>query len=417
MKRSLACLGIVMLAILVLAAGLGGGVLLDRQVLLTFDPPSNIPVGADANFQLMAEAWNTIENHYVDQPAINPQLMTYGAISGMVDSLGDTGHSRFLDPQMVQQEQNYTQGQFEGIGAYVEMKDGNVVIVAPIDGSPAQKAGLKPGDIIVKVNGTDITGLPLDQVVSQILGPVGTSVTLTIMDPNTGTTRDVTLVRAKITVKNVSWHQLPGTTVAHVRIIGFSQGITDDLKTALADIQSQGMTGIILDLRNNPGGLLSEAVGTASQFLAGGNVLLEKNAQGQTTPVPVESGGLAPNIPMEVLINQGTASASEIVAGALQDAKRAQLVGEITFGTGTVLNEFSLSDGSAVLLATQEWLTPDGHTIWHNGLKPDVAVALPQGVFPLFPAAEQDMTATQLQDSQDTQLLRALQLLSGNQGQ
>jgi carboxyl-terminal processing protease len=417
MKRSLACLGIVMLAILILAVGLGGGVLLDRQVLLAFDAPSNIPANADANFQLMAEAWNTIENHYVDQPAINAQLMTYGAISGMVDSLGDTGHSRFLDPQMVQQEQNYTQGQFEGIGAYVEMKDGNVVIVAPIDGSPAQKAGLKPGDIIVKVNGNDISGLPLDQVVSQILGPVGTSVTLTIMDPNTGTTRDVTLMRAKITVKNVGWYQLPGTTVAHVRIIGFSQGITDDLKTALTDIQNQGMTGIILDLRNNPGGLLSEAIGTASQFLTSGNVLLEKNAQGQTTAVPVESGGVAPNIPMEVLINEGTASASEIVAGALQDGKRAQLIGETTFGTGTVLNEFSLSDGSAMLLATEEWLTPDGHTIWHNGLKPDVVVALPQGVFPLFPAAEQGMTPTQLQDSQDTQLLRALQLLSGSQGQ
>jgi carboxyl-terminal processing protease len=346
MRRLLTCLGIVILVVLLLAVGVGGGVLLDRQVLLSFDPPANIPTGADADFQLMAEGWNAIEQNYVDRPAIDPQLMTYGAISGMVDSLGDTGHSRFLDPQMVKQEQNYTQGQFEGIGAYVEMKNGNVVIVAPIDGSPAQKAGLKPGDIIAKVNGTDISGLPLNQVVAQILGPVGTTVTLTIMDPTTGATRDVTLVRAKITINNVSWQQLPGTTIAHVRIIGFSQGVTDDLKTALTDIQSQGLTGIILDLRNNPGGLLSEAVSTASQFLTSGNVLLEKNAQGQTTPAPVESGGLAPTIPMEVLVNEGTASASEIVAGALQDAKRAELVGETTFGTGTVLNEFPLSDGS-----------------------------------------------------------------------
>jgi carboxyl-terminal processing protease len=417
MRRLLTCLGIVILVVLLLAVGVGGGVLLDRQVLLSFDPPANIPTGADADFQLMAEGWNAIEQNYVDRPAIDPQLMTYGAISGMVDSLGDTGHSRFLDPQMVKQEQNYTQGQFEGIGAYVEMKNGNVVIVAPIDGSPAQKAGLKPGDIIAKVNGTDISGLPLNQVVAQILGPVGTTVTLTIMDPTTGATRDVTLVRAKITINNVSWQQLPGTTIAHVRIIGFSQGVTDDLKTALTDIQSQGLTGIILDLRNNPGGLLSEAVSTASQFLTSGNVLLEKNAQGQTTPAPVESGGLAPTIPMEVLVNEGTASASEIVAGALQDAKRAELVGETTFGTGTVLNEFPLSDGSAMLLATEEWLTPAGHTIWHNGLIPNVVVALPQNVSPLFPAAEQGMTPTQLQDSQDTQLLQALQLLTGTKAQ
>jgi carboxyl-terminal processing protease len=413
MKRTLAYLGIVILAVLVLAVGVGGGVALDRHVLFAFDPPSNIPANADSNFQLMAEAWNTIDNNYVDRPAIEPEQMTYGAISGMVNSLGDTGHSRFLDPQMVKQEQNFTQGQFEGIGAYVQMKDGNVVIVAPIDGSPAQKAGLQPGDIITKVNGKDISGLPLDQVVGEILGPVGTSVTLTIMDPKTGATRDVTLVRAKITVNNVSWQQLPGTTVAHVRIIAFSQGVTDDLVKALTDIKNQGLTGVILDLRNNPGGLLSEAVGTASLFLTSGNVLLEKNAQGKITPTPVESGGVAPNIPLEVLINEGTASASEIVSGALQDAKRAELVGETTFGTGTVLNAFSLADGSELLLATEEWLTPDGHTIWHNGLTPNVVVALPQGASPLFPAGEQNMTASQLQDSQDTQLLKALQLLTG----
>jgi carboxyl-terminal processing protease len=417
MKRTLSCLGIVILVVLVLAVGVGGGVLLDRQVLLAFDAPPNIPPSADSDFQLMAEGWNTIQQNYVDRSAIDPQLMTYGAISGMVDSVGDTGHSRFLDPQMITQEQNQIQGQFEGIGAYVEMKDGNVVIVAPIDGSPAQKAGLKAGDIITKVDGKDISGLPLDQVVAQILGPEGTSVTLTILDPNTGVTRDVTLVRAKITIKNVAWHQLPGTTVAHVRIVSFSQGVTDDLKTALTDIQNQGLTGIILDLRNNPGGLLSEAISTASQFLTSGNVLLEKNAQGQTTPVAVESGGVAPNIPIEVLINEGTASAAEIVSGALQDAKRGELVGETTFGTGTVLNQFPLSDGSVLLLATEEWLTPEGHTIWHTGLAPDVVVALPQGVSPLVPDAEQGMTATQLQNSQDTQLLKALQLLTGIKAQ
>jgi carboxyl-terminal processing protease len=157
--------------------------------------------------------------------------------------------------------------------------------------------------------------------------------------------------------------------------------------------------------------LLSEAIGTASQFLQGGNVLLEKDAQGKISPVAVVQGGLAPDLPLVVLIDAGSASAAEIVAGALQDAGRAKLVGETTFGTGTVLNEFSLSDGSALLLATEEWLTPNGRTIWHQGIAPDVQVTLEQGSSPLLPEAEEGMTPEQVQNSGDAQLLRALELL------
>jgi carboxyl-terminal processing protease len=199
--------------------------------------------------------------------------------------------------------------------------------------------------------------------------------------------------------------------VAHLRIAGFSQGVTDDLKSALQEIQGQQLSGLILDLRDNPGGLLEEAVSTASQFLQGGNVLIEVNAQGEKTPVPVEPGGVATGIPMVVLVNAGTASASEIVGGAVQDPGRAQLVGETTFGTGTVLGEYSLSDGSALLLATEEWLTPDGHTIWHQGLTPNAVVPLPSGTSPLFPGAEEAMTAQALANSGDAQLLKALSLL------
>ncbi|MFN2217794.1 MAG: S41 family peptidase, partial [Anaerolineae bacterium] len=304
------------------------------------------------------------------------------------------------------------QGQFEGIGAYVEMKEGHVVIVAPMDGSPAQQAGLHPGDIILKVNSENVAGLPIDQVVSRILGPAGTSVALTILTPETGQTRDVTLVRAHITLQNVFWQQLPGTQIAHVRIVAFSKGVTDDLRQALGEIKQRGLAGIILDLRSNPGGLLSEAVGTASQFLTGGNVLLEKDAQGAITPVPVQEGGLAPDLPLVVLIDPGTASAAEIVSGALQDAGRAKLVGETTFGTGTVLNQFGLSDGSALLLATEEWLTPEGQLIWHQGIAPDIQVSLPQGTTPLLPQAEVGMTLEQVRNSGDAQLLRALELLN-----
>jgi len=407
--RRLRTLGLILL---ILGLGLVGGVVLDRQVLAPSVAPNTIPSDALTEFRLIGEAWNTIQQVYVDRAALEPRRLTYGAISGMMDALGDTGHSHFLSPEMVQQQHNFTQGEFEGIGAEVQMKDGRVAIVAPIDDSPAQQAGLQPGDIILKINGDDMTDLPLNQVVQRILGPAGTPVTLTILNPTSERTTDVTLVRARIVLHPVTWHRLPGTTVAHVRIAAFSQGVSQALETALTDIQQQGLTAVILDLRNNPGGLLNEAVGVASQFLKDGNVLLEKDAQGQVTPVPVRPNGVATDIPMAILINGGTASASEIVAGALQDAHRATLLGETTFGTGTVLKEFRLSDDSALLLATEEWLTPGGRLIWHQGISPDVTVSLSEDTAPLHPEAERRLTAGQLRASGDEQLLRALNLLS-----
>ena len=415
-NRLLRILGILSVLLVILMLGLGGGVLFDRAVLSAVIPSGAISTNSAPNFRLMGEAWDTIQQDYVDQKALDTQQVTYGAIGGMVDALGDTGHSRFLTPQMVQQQHNDLQGQYEGIGAYMEVKDGHIVVSAPMDGSPAQRAGLRPGDIILKVDGQNVADLPLDEVVARILGPAGTQVTLTILDPKTGNMRDVTLQRAKITVENVSWQQLPGTTVAHVRIAAFSKGVTQDLKRALAGVQRQEMTGLVLDLRSNPGGLLNEAVGVASQFLGEGNVLLVKDAKGNTTHVPVQSGGVALDIPIVVLVDQGTASAAEIVTGALQDAGRATVVGETTFGTGTVLQEFPLSDGSVLLLATQEWLTPKGRVIWHQGLEPDTTVVLPSDAEPLSPLTERGLTVEQLQDSSDAQLLQALELLTETPG-
>ncbi|MEJ2656988.1 MAG: S41 family peptidase [Desulfobacterales bacterium] len=384
---------------------------LSCQIPGIFLPSDKIPDDAKSDFQLMAEAWNSIHTHYVDRAAIKPRPMTYGAISGMVDALGDTGHSTFLSPQMIKEEEEFTAGEYKGIGAEVRMKAGNVVIVTPLDGSPAQKAGLRPGQIIIAVDGEDITGLSLFQVVKRISGPAGTKVTLKILDPGTGQIREVTLARAAIKMNNITWHRLPGTRIAHLRIAGFSQGTAKDLKQALKSIKTDDLKGLILDLRNNPGGLLTEAVSTASQFLSGGNVVMEKNVKGQITDISVEKGGLARHIPMVCLVNGGTASGAEIVAGALQDHRRAELVGTTTFGTGTVLENFPLSDGSALLLAVREWLTPDGHTIWHKGITPNVVISLPPEVSPVFPEEERNMTPQQLKDSKDAQLLEALYLV------
>jgi carboxyl-terminal processing protease len=392
--------------------GGAGGVILDRGVLATFVPLSNISDQYQPDFKLMAEAWNVIHREYVDREAIQARKLTYGAIGGMVDALGDTGHSTFLTPEMLKAQMKFAEGQFEGIGAEIRLKVKDVVIVAPFDGSPAQKAGLRAGEIILQIDGKDTAGLPLEQVVERITGKSGTSVTLRILNPDTGTTREVTVVRAVVRIRNVTWHLLPGTQVADLRIAGFSVGTTRDLQNALKEIlQDKNITGIILDLRNNPGGIFKEAIGTVSQFLRSGTAVLEKNSKGEIKPVSVEPGGLAPDIPLVVLINGGSASAAEIVAGALNDAHRATLVGEKTFGTGTVLQNFTLSDGSALLLAIDEWLTPGGRVIWHNGITPDLAVSLQPNVMPLNPALLSKMTEEQVKSSGDVQLLRALDQL------
>jgi carboxyl-terminal processing protease len=397
--------------LLFLLAGGVGGFLLGCALLAASGPSDRIPADAAGDFGLMAEAWNRIQQVYVDRAAVRPKRLTYGAISGMVNALGDTGHSRFLTPQMVKIQREVTRGSFEGIGAELQEKGDQTVILAPMDGSPAQRAGLQPGDVILRVNGEMVAGLPLDQVVSRIAGPANTPVELTILTPSTARTREVRLVRARIVLQSVTWHRLPGTAVAHLRISQFSKGATHDLRQALVALQDEGLRGLILDLRNDPGGLFEEAVGTASQFLAGGDVVLERSSTGEVTPVPAERGGEALALPMAVLINGGTASAAEIVAGALQDGRRAMLVGGRSVGTGTILRPFPLSDGSALLLATEEWLTPGGHLIWHRGIVPDIVVPLPPGASPLFPEAERGMDPAALRASGDAQLLRALALL------
>jgi carboxyl-terminal processing protease len=305
------------------------------------------------------------------------------------------------------------QGNFSGIGAQIQVKEGHVVILAPLEGSPALQAGLKTGDIILKVNGEDVTGLSVEEAVTRIAGKPGTSVTLTILNPKTGHSREVSIVRAHINVRNVTWVRLPGSKEAQLRIAGFSQGVAEEVRKALRELETQDLKGIVLDLRDNPGGVLDEAVGTASQFLSSGDVVLQKNSSGDIKPIPVQPGGLAVKIPLVVLINGGTASGSEIIAGAIKDAHRAELVGEKTFGTGTVLQKFGLSDGSAILLAIAEWITPSGHVIWHKGIDPDVEVSLPPDVVPLYPDREKGMNPAELKASQDTQLLRALELLQG----
>jgi carboxyl-terminal processing protease len=392
-----------------LVLALSAGAALERWVLRT-----GIPADASGEFRLMAQAWKIIDRFYVDRAAVRRTAMTQAAINGMIDSLGDTGHSVFLGPNQARKAGLVVQGKLTGVGMEIQTRDHQAVVVAPMEGSPAELAGVRPGDVILQVNGRPVTNLPLHQVSARISGEAGQAVELTVVNPHDGLRREVKIMRASLKVNNVAWQRLPGTQLAHLRIAMFSEGESADLRKALLEIKQQGLQGVILDLRNNPGGALDEAVATTSQFLKSGNVLWEKDSSGVIKPVAVQPGGVATDLPLALLINRDSASDSEIVAGALHDYHRATLVGETSFGTGTVLSQFQLADGSELLLAVQEWLTPDKRSFWHRGIEPDVKVALAYEAMPLRPAAERELTPEQLQSSGDAQLLKAMEVLSNS---
>ncbi len=366
-----------------------------------------------ADFAVFWEVWQLASERYVDTDAIDPTTMTSGAVNGMLDSLGDQGHTRFLPAAEAAAWDESLRGSFEGIGAYVDVRDNRPIIVAPIEGSPAEAAGLRPGDEVLAVNGEPTDNWTIDQLISNVRGPRGTDVTLRVLHPGETTPVDVTITRASVDVPSVTWRVLSDQT-ALVRISSFDDDTGTELEEALSAAQAEGAQAIVLDLRNNPGGYLTEAVKSASQFLpSGSTILLEANRAGRQTPTVVRAPGVAQNIPVVVLVNENSASASEIVSGALQENGRAVIVGEATFGTGTVLTPFRLEDGGRLLLGTSEWLTPEGRQIRGQGITPDEQVALPPAVAPLSPAEVGELSAEELSVIDDAQLMRALELAAG----
>ncbi len=400
---------------LTLAIGLGGGYFAGEWLR----GPTTCPESPEicTSFENFWKSWNLARDEYVDPSAAVPSKMIDGAIEGMLDSLGDSGHTRYLSPEAAQSERAELSGKFEGIGAYIDVKDGQPLIVQPMEGSPAEKAGLRPNDTILKVDGQEVHGITVSELRSRVRGPKGTSVTLTIQ--HTGETQpvDITITRAEIVSPSVSWRML-ADKVAMIRLTQFADRSSDEIKQALTDAQAQGATAILLDLRNNPGGYVNELVGVASQFLpADTTVLIEQNRAGEQTPYKTSAGGLATSLPLVVLVNNNSASSAEILAGALKDAGRARLIGEPTFGTATVLRTYNLNDGAQVRIGTTQWLTPKGQVVRGKGIAPDELVALAPEATPLTPANAANLDAQALLHSDDTQLARGLMVLKGLAGQ
>ena len=372
--------------------------------------PAGSP-SAEDEFALIQEAWDAIHRNYVDAADLDDRALAYGAIDGLADAVGDTGHTEFMTPEERASQTSSLSGSYVGIGAQVDVTaDGLPLIVGVFRGSPADGVGLHAGDVVLEVDGRTTRDEDIDTVISWIRGQAGTDVVLLVRAGDDGPERTLRITRADVTIEPVSWTLVPGTTTAILRLEQFSSGATPKLRAAIAELKAAGANRIVLDLRGNPGGYVNEAVAIASEFLASGNVFLSRDASGKETPNPVTAGGQATDLPLVVLVDQGTASAAEIVAGAIHDAGRGQVVGETTFGTGTVLGEFALSDGSALRIGTVEWLTPKGRVIWHEGITPDVVVARPAEVAPLVPDDVRSMTPAQVASLADPQLSRAIQL-------
>ena len=368
-------------------------------------------------FQVFWQVWNLVTENYVDHSKINPQQMTYGAIRGMLATLDDPGHTRFLTSDDYRNQENHLEGRLTGIGVAIESRANQIVIQEVYPDSPASDAGIQNGDVILSVDGTAVASMTADQVANAMRGPRGSTVRLSIRHANEQTARDLTLVRADVRLVSVRWQMLPGTTIADVAISEFNQGTTDSLRTAVLAAKAQGATRFIVDVRNNPGGLLDEAVSVSSLFLPSGKVLIQRDAHKHDDVYNVQPGAIATHDPLVVLVNHGTASAAEIFAAAIQDNHRGQVIGSTTLGTGTVLSTYRLLDGSALLLGTAEWLTPDGQSLWKRGVTPDVAITAPNGSAVLLPhTLDFPTTPAQLAGGNDPVLARGMQLVQEAQG-
>ena len=356
------------------------------------EPPQQLQ-GLPPEFERLLEVWELMQREHIKGGELDAQAMSDGAIKGMLEALDDP-YAAFFSPEQFKVANQDLKGVFEGIGAQVGIRNGHITILAPMPGTPAERAGIRPGDVILEIEGESTEGISLLEAVNLIRGPKGTVVTLLILHEDAGLAVSIPITRGVIPLTSVRFTMEDGG-IGHLRVFNFANNTNDELLAALRQFEDSQGEGLVLDLRNNPGGLLSAVVDMTSQFLEDGLVLYQVDARGDRTDWGVKAGGRAKDIPMVVLVNEFSASASEVFAGAMIDHERATVIGTTTFGKGSVNNLWPLTDGSGVNFTIAHWFTPNGTLIEGAGITPDVA--LEEG----------------LDDSGDIELDRAVELLQG----
>lgn len=338
-----------------------------------------IPKDKNVDFKLFWQVWDLVSSNYVDKKAVDPQKMFYGAIQGMVSSLGDP-YTVFLPPQEQKATTEDLNGSFEGVGLQIGYdKENRLAAIAPVKGAPADKAGIKPGDVIVKIDSKDSMSMSLPEAANLIRGPKGTTVVLEIYHEGDSKTKTIELKRDTVIVKSVEFLEKKspsGKRVAVIKLAKFGERSNAEWSEAVSSALAIAPQAIILDLRNNPGGFLDGAVFIGSEFIKSGDIVIQEDAKGSKIPFKVNREGKLLNLPLIVLINKGSASASEIVAGAIQDDKRGKIIGETSFGKGTVQESQDLPEKTGIHITTSKWLTPLGRWIHKIGLTPDITVEL-----------------------------------------
>jgi len=363
MSKTIRIIMIPLLVVASLALSFGAGCALGS---------STVP-GADLALELVEEVWDVIFEDYVDRDRLDASALSQAAIEGMLETLDDP-YTSYLTSHTYQMRSSDLKGEFEGIGAYVGIRDEQLMIIAPIPGTPADKAGIRAGDIVLRVDGSSTAGMSLEEAVLHIRGPKGTSVRLLVLHEGETEPEEIEIVRAEIKVPSV-YFEMRGD-IAYINISHFTERTNEELSPVLENMTREGATGIILDLRSNPGGLLGVVVDVASRFLEEGVVVHVVYNQGQQTSLSVEAEAVTTDLPLIILTDNYSASGSEVLAGALHDYARATIAGTRTYGKGSVNTLHRLKDGSGLYITTARWLTPDGHLIEGEGISPDYELEL-----------------------------------------
>jgi len=364
------------------------------RVVCEICPPEEI------DFSLFWEVYHRLQEKFVDKGKFDIQKMIYGAISGMVKSLGDP-YTVFFPPEETKRFEEDVKGVFEGVGMEIGIKKGQLQVIAPLEGTPAQKAGLRSGDKILKINDTETSDLTIDEAVDLIRGPKGTEVTLTIFREEWKKTKEIKLMRDVIEVPSLKREikEIDGQKIAYIQLYQFSENASFDFRKAAIEILTSPAQKIILDLRNNPGGYLEVAQDITGWFLEKGKIVVIKDfGQGNEQEYKAQGPGTFSDYKVVILINQGSASASEILAGALRDNRGILLIGEKSFGKGSVQELEKLKEGSSLKITVAKWLTPKGQLITDVGLEPDIKV---------------EMTEEDYEQDRDPQLDKAIEIIKG----